>query len=33
MPPQQVQHLLDFGDGFFDFCAHLISAVQLEALM
>jgi hypothetical protein len=29
MPPQQVQHLLDFGDGFFGFSAHAIGSLRL----
>jgi hypothetical protein len=32
MPPQQVQHLLDFGDGFFGFGAHGDPAFRLRPM-
>jgi hypothetical protein len=32
MPPQQAQHLLDFGDGFLGFGAHVSSAKSPAAM-
>jgi hypothetical protein len=29
MPPQQVQHLLDFGDGFLGFGTHALGSLRL----